>query len=424
VSGPLAPAELEPIEPMADDRATPHDEAEAELAPSDTPAPVTTYHLVVNLDETDWRAVRAFQTWLVAEENGTIIASSPSRAEIERQEVGPLMEMRFASALSVEQLLAALDEVPEIVVAELAPEGAGDADAAEAEDDASVADDETDDLLAALQAELTERTTAREAGLMPAFEGPREVIGNAINENAHLIEGQREPVAPNGHPNGHPNGGALYTNGNGPAARAQANLAAKLAAAAAAPPPVVPPTEAPVSADAVSQSAAAPTPPAETSAPAPRAEETVKKAEAKARPSEEQMVVLDVGEESYGIPVQRVREIIRVPPITRVPNGPAFLEGVVNLRGQVIPVMDLRKHLGVSYGHETKSSRVVVSELGRHTVGLMVDGVSEVVMVATGDIEPPPALVAGVNDGQVCGVARLGDRLVLFLDPDRVLPTR
>jgi chemotaxis signal transduction protein/SRSO17 transposase len=428
VSDLLAPAELEPIELMAEDRAAPHDDVEAavEPAPSDVPAAPATYHLIVNLAETDWRAVRAFQTWLVADENGTVISSSPSRAEIERQEVGPLMEMRFESALSVEQLLAALDEVPEIVVAELSAEGAGEAAepvaAAEAHDDAEIADDDTDDLLAALQAELSERTTAREAGLMPAFEGPREVIGNAINENQHLIEGQREPVASNG--NGHANGGALYTNGNGPAARAQANLAANLAAAAAAPPPVVPPAEAPVPPAAVSQLAAAPAPAVEEPAPAPRAEEPVKKAEEKARPHEEQMVVLDVGEESYGIPVQRVREIIRVPPITRVPNGPAFLEGVINLRGQVIPVMDLRKHLGIPYGHETKSSRVVVSELGRHTVGLMVDGVSEVVMVATGDIEPPPALVAGVNDGQVCGVARLGDRLVLFLDPDRVLPNR
>jgi purine-binding chemotaxis protein CheW len=147
-----------------------------------------------------------------------------------------------------------------------------------------------------------------------------------------------------------------------------------------------------------------------------------KKVEEKARPAEEQMVVLDVGDEAYGIPVQRVREIIRVPPITRVPNGPAFLEGVVNLRGQVIPVMDLRKHLGIPSGDETRRSRVVVAELGRHTVGLIVDGVSQVVMVATTEIEPPPSLIAGANDGQVCGVARLGDKLVLFLDPDRVLP--
>lgn len=134
------------------------------------------------------------------------------------------------------------------------------------------------------------------------------------------------------------------------------------------------------------------------------------------------MVVLDVGNESYGIPVTQVREIVRVPPITRVPNGPTFLEGVINLRGQVIPVMDLRKHLGIEGTTETRRSRVVVSELGRHTVGLMVDAVSEVVMISTADIEPPPAIIANGNDSQIRGVARLGDRLVLFLDLDRVLP--
>jgi len=84
--------------------------------------------------------------------------------------------------------------------------------------------------------------------------------------------------------------------------------------------------------------------------------------------------------------------------------------------------MDLRKHLGIPLGDATRRSRVVVSELGRYTVGLMVDAVSEVVMVASTDIEPPPEMVAGAADGQIRGVARMGDRLVLFLDPDRVLP--
>jgi purine-binding chemotaxis protein CheW len=351
----------------------------------------------------------------VADEAGTVLSSSPTRAEIEAEKVGQKIEMRFESEKSLAQLAAALDDVPEIVVAELAPAGAVVAEVATA-DEPVVELDDADDLLAALQAELFERTTAREAGLMPAFEGPREVIGNAINENAHLIEGNHEPVAANG------NGATSYTNGNGPAAKAVANLVGSVAS----PPPAAPTPESPVAPAAAAEMAMAPVHQASdpSSAPAAQAEEPTKKVQAKAIPSEEQMVVLDVGEESYGIPVQRVREIIRVPPITRVPNGPEFLEGVINLRGQVIPVMDLRKHLGIPFGDETKASRVVVSELGHHTVGLMVDGVSQVVMVATGDIEPPPALVAGVADGQVCGVARLGDRLVLFLDPDRVLPSR
>ena len=82
----------------------------------------TTYHLSVDLMDTDWRAVRAFQIWLVADEAGTVLESSPSRPEIERQEVGPRMEVRFQSEHSLEQILAALDEVTEIIVAELVAE--------------------------------------------------------------------------------------------------------------------------------------------------------------------------------------------------------------------------------------------------------------------------------------------------------------
>ena len=78
-------------------------------------AVATTYRLVVDLMDTDWRAVRAFQTGLVADEAGTVLSSSPSRAEIERQEVGPNMEVRFESEHGLDQILAALDEVPEIV---------------------------------------------------------------------------------------------------------------------------------------------------------------------------------------------------------------------------------------------------------------------------------------------------------------------
>lgn len=243
---------------------------------------------------------------------------------------------------------------------------------------------------------------------MPAFEGPADVIGITMDEIITRELESTPALVPAYGPDGH-------TNGNG--AVAVASLSTPAA------PPTVPPAEAPVRPGGPAQFAQ-PSQPAPAASAAEQAAPKPKKAEEKARPAEEQMVVLDVGEESYGIPVQRVREIVRVPPITRVPNGPAFLEGVINLRGQVIPVMDLRKHLGIPSGSETRSSRVVVSELGSHTVGLMVDAVSEVVMVATTEIEPPPTLIAGANDGQIRGVARLGDRLVLFLDPDRLLPNR
>jgi P2 response regulator binding domain len=101
--------------------------AEAELVPFPPMAGPTTYRLVVDLLDTDWRPVRAFQTWLVANEAGTSLESAPSRAEIERQDVGARMEVRFESEHSLEQIVEALDEVPEIVVAELYAEAAGQA---------------------------------------------------------------------------------------------------------------------------------------------------------------------------------------------------------------------------------------------------------------------------------------------------------
>ena len=382
-------------------------EDDADLIPFPPMAGPTTYHLVVDLEDSDWRAVRAYQTLLMAEEAGTVLESTPSRAEIERQEVGARLEIRFESEQSLEQIVAALDEVPEIVVAELAADvAAGQDETAELED--------ADGLLAALEAELSARTTARESGLLPAFEGPVEVIGNAVAEVSRSLEQSQELVAahaPNGHANGHANGsGALTVRSLG------ATIAPPGAPSVEAPIRPVPPVQTTDPKGGPDQAAAPASPPAKQA--------DRKRAEEKARPAEEQMVILDVGDEAYGIPVQRVREIIRVPPITRVPNGPSFLEGVINLRGQVIPVLDLRKHLGIAAEDETRRSRVVVSELGRHTVGLMVDGVSEVVMVATTEIEPPPSLITGANDGQIRGVARLGDRLVLFLDPDRMLPNR
>ena len=108
---------------------------------------------------------------------------------------------------------------------------------------------------------------------------------------------------------------------------------------------------------------------------------------------DEQIVVLDLGGEAYGVEIGRVEEIIRMQPITRIPNGPAFIEGVTNLRGRVIPVLDLRKRFGLPASAPTRRSRIVVGELGEHTVGLVVDGVSEVLLVSSEAVEPPSTLV-------------------------------
>src|SRR5256885_13789424 len=85
---------------------------------------------------------------------------------------------------------------------------------------------------------------------------------------------------------------------------------------------------------------------------------------------EEQVVVLELAGEAYGVEIGRVEEIIRMQAITRIPNGPAFIEGVTNLRGRVIPVLDLRKRFGLPATEQTRRSRIVGGELGQHTVGL------------------------------------------------------
>ena len=136
---------------------------------------------------------------------------------------------------------------------------------------------------------------------------------------------------------------------------------------------------------------------------------------------DEQIVVLDLGGEAYGVEIGRVEEIIRMQAITRIPNGPAFIEGVTNLRGRVIPVLDLRKRFGLTASESTRRSRIVVGELGEHTVGLVVDGVSEVLLVSSESVEPPSTLVTSADSAFLRGVAKLDERLILLLDLSRIL---
>ena len=136
---------------------------------------------------------------------------------------------------------------------------------------------------------------------------------------------------------------------------------------------------------------------------------------------DEQIVGLELAGESYGVEIGRIQEIIRMQPITAVPNGPAFIEGLTNLRGRVIPVMDLRQRFGLAAPEPDRRSRIVVAELGAHTVGLIVDGVSEVLRVAGEQIEPPSSLVTTADSAFLRGVARLDERLILLLDLAHIL---
>jgi purine-binding chemotaxis protein CheW len=136
---------------------------------------------------------------------------------------------------------------------------------------------------------------------------------------------------------------------------------------------------------------------------------------------EQQLVVFQLGAELYGVEIARVHEIIRLQTVTRVPHAPAFVEGVINLRGKVIPVVDLRRRFGLPLTDHTRASRIVVVEIGDQVVGVVVDGVSEVLRVNKGTIEPPSPVVAGIESDYLHGIAKLPDRLVILLNLDRVL---
>ena len=131
---------------------------------------------------------------------------------------------------------------------------------------------------------------------------------------------------------------------------------------------------------------------------------------------ETQIVVFALGDERYGLEIAAVYEIIRPQPITAVPQAPPSVEGVINLRGRIIPVVDLRDRFGMTEGDLTKASRIVVCEAAGTRVGLVVDGVSEVLMIAADAIEPTPEVAAGVDAAYLRGIAKLGERLIILLD--------
>lgn len=146
-----------------------------------------------------------------------------------------------------------------------------------------------------------------------------------------------------------------------------------------------------------------------------REEKTVQK-------QEEQLVVFQLGNETYGVDIAIVREIIRMQSITPVPRTPDFVEGVINLRGKVIPVIDLHKRFELPCGDETNDTRIIVVEVGEITVGMIVDSVSEVLRIASESIDPPPHVISsGVNTAYLRGVGKLEDRLIILLDLQKIL---
>jgi purine-binding chemotaxis protein CheW len=134
-----------------------------------------------------------------------------------------------------------------------------------------------------------------------------------------------------------------------------------------------------------------------------------------------QVVGFRIGNETYGVRIAAVREIVRVPEITSVPNAPETIEGVINLRGKIIPVMDLRKRFGLAEIVSDKKNRILVVELENKLLGLIVNSASEVLRISPSDIEAPGNVFAEGESGYVTGVGKLKGRLIILLDINKLL---
>ncbi len=138
-----------------------------------------------------------------------------------------------------------------------------------------------------------------------------------------------------------------------------------------------------------------------------------------------QLVTFKVAEEEYGVDILSVQEIIRHTGITKVPSAPAFVEGILNLRGKVIPIIDMRKRFGLASKEPDQQTRIVVFALESGVMGCLVDSVSEVLRLPFSMVDAAPAVVSGVDSQYIRGVGRLGGerdgRLLILLDSEQVL---
>ena len=138
---------------------------------------------------------------------------------------------------------------------------------------------------------------------------------------------------------------------------------------------------------------------------------------------ESQLVVFNLANEDYGVNIAAVDGIVKMQSITRVPHAPSFVEGITNLRGEVLPVVDLRKRFSLPLADISKDTRIVNVEVDGIKVGMIVDAVAEVLRVAEEDVESPSPLVTTIESAFITGIAKVDGRLIILLDLAKVLST-
>ena len=133
------------------------------------------------------------------------------------------------------------------------------------------------------------------------------------------------------------------------------------------------------------------------------------------------IVGFQVGRETYGVPIASLHEIVRVTEITAVPDSPEYIEGVINLRGKIVSVIDLRKRFGAKEVNSTKKNRILVVESHGRLTGLIVDSASDVVKIPMEDVEPPPAVFQDGGLNCVTGLGKYKNRLIVLHDKNKLL---
>ncbi|MBL4591084.1 MAG: purine-binding chemotaxis protein CheW [Phycisphaerales bacterium] len=136
-----------------------------------------------------------------------------------------------------------------------------------------------------------------------------------------------------------------------------------------------------------------------------------------------QLVTFKVGDEQFGVDILNVQEINRMMDLTQVPQSPPGVEGIINLRGRIIPVMSLRKRFGLTDVENSEQTRIVVVDVSGHTIGFIVDSVQEVLRIGSSTIEKTPPVSSGIDATYISGIARLENTLLILLDLHNLLPT-
>jgi purine-binding chemotaxis protein CheW len=134
-----------------------------------------------------------------------------------------------------------------------------------------------------------------------------------------------------------------------------------------------------------------------------------------------QLVICQLSKEEYGVQISSVKEIIRIPDITKIPHVPDYVEGIINLRNKIIPVINLATKFNLSHEGLNDQSRIVIVEIGNVVAGMVVDAVTEVLRVSAEDIERAPEMItSNISEKYIDGVGKLDDRLLILLDIDQI----